>query len=293
MSYTAPLGNVVEFTLDAGLITPPPAGDAIGFELVASSLALTLTGEVSYGGAGYFALRNDFAGAGEVAFQGSASIRSGAQLQVADALVFSGAMHAINLVSLHGAGDLGFAGHAPIFVELFLEHLSKLRFSGSASFFVAQQLAVNATIAFGGELVANAVTSGVMDVAARLGLFGDAVFGRGNTWEGRGAVGFTGAVTLREGRAFTTVPSGLRLSGAASLAHGRSMPSLGGLALGGRAEMTTFAPEWLTCEGALTLKGSAAFHRARDAADTPTLWVCSLPNSIVTQSRRQELFCHV
>ena len=54
MSYTAPLGNAVEFTLDAGLITPPPAGDAFGFALVASTLALTLTlsGEVSYGGAG-------------------------------------------------------------------------------------------------------------------------------------------------------------------------------------------------------------------------------------------------
>lgn len=293
MSYTAPLGNAIEFTLDAGLITPPPAGDAVSFDLVASSLALTLAGEVSYGGAGYFVLRNDFAGAGELTLQGNAPLRSGAQFQGAEALAFSGVAHVLNLISLHGAGDLGFAGHALIFVELFLEHLSKLRFSGSASFFVAQQLAVNATIAFGGELVANAVTSGVMDVAARLELFGNATLGRGNAWAGRGEVGFAGAANLREGRTFTAVPTGLRFSGAASLAHGRRVSLLGGLALNGHAEMITFAPEWLTCEGALTLKGSAAFHRARDAADTPTLWVCSLPNSIVTQSRRQELFCHV
>lgn len=293
MSYTAPLGNAIEFTLDAGLITPPPAGDAVSFDLVASSLALTLAGEVSYGGAGYFVLRNDFAGAGELTLQGNAPLRSGAQFQGAEALAFSGVAHVLNLISLRGAGDLGFAGHALIFVELFLEHLSKLRLDGSARFSVSQPLTINATLGFDGVLVANVNATGVVDVAARLELFGNATLGRGNAWAGRGEVGFAGAANLREGRTFTTVPTGLRFSGAASLAHGRRVSLLGGLALNGHAEMITFAPEWLMGEGELTLKGAAAFHRMRDATDTPTLWVYLPPNSIIAQSRRQELFCHV
>lgn len=259
MSYSAPAGNAIEFTLDAGQSYAPAAGNAIAFELFAEAVPTRYLDA-----------------AGELALRGGAALAAGAALQGGAALSFGGGVDVRSGGRLECAGGLQLSGAAEVLAE-------------------TRSLTVNARLTISGSLsaVVEDLPEVVTQVAARLDLRGYAEFTAGATLRGRGAFRFGGAAKARAGRVLGTAAGKLEIRGQSTFRHGCKATLSAPLVLNGNADMNSFSPRQMAGEGALLLGGRGVFSNLRETSSADVLWVRPARNALAVKLRKQEIFCHV